>query len=147
MQTYSNTDLAWAAGFIDGEGCFYISRTMRGKRPVFMAGLSVSQVSDLPLQKLTDILGGKVYNQRKPPNPKWADIWQWRAHSASALRAAEALIPYLVLKRPHAELIVEFCQGISPDHIWGRHGLPIEEVQRRDSLRERLAYLNRKGPR
>ena len=60
------TDYAWAAGFIDGEGCFV--RT-NGRLPK----LQISQVDPMVLFKLMRILGGTVrgpYQHKTNPNAR-----------------------------------------------------------------------------
>lgn len=54
-------DLAWCAGFIDGEGCFSVlmNRNTTGNKPA-RVGLSVQQVAREPLDRLQGVLGGKV---------------------------------------------------------------------------------------
>ncbi len=61
-------DLAWAAGFIDGEGCFHV-RDYTSKAVVTM---SITQVDRRPLDRLARVIGGVVVkgprNHSKSPN-------------------------------------------------------------------------------
>jgi hypothetical protein len=54
---YAETDLAWAAGFIDGEGCIRITAGDRGGMNV---GLTITQKSRIPLDHFVSIFGGNV---------------------------------------------------------------------------------------
>jgi len=63
------TERAWAAGFIDGEGCVRISRRRAKTRGygnvVHMAEVSVAQVDPSPLIKLQVLYGGRLLRSRK----------------------------------------------------------------------------------
>lgn len=61
------TDLAWAAGFIDGEGCFSNTRSKRTKLPTGVR-LTVGQNDPEVLYKLQSILGGIVNGPYQRPD-------------------------------------------------------------------------------
>lgn len=50
-------NLAWAAGFLDGEACFKFYQAKRGRGRL---AITVAQVRKEPLDRLANILGGKV---------------------------------------------------------------------------------------
>lgn len=61
---YRKEDLAWAAGFFDGEGCVCINKLASRKR--WTLKCRVSQVDMQPLLKLKSMFGGCIvrhYNQ------------------------------------------------------------------------------------
>jgi hypothetical protein len=55
-----STELAWAAGFFDGEGCFTVRHSR--ERPALV--LSITQVDRRPLDRFAAILGLKVLGPR-----------------------------------------------------------------------------------
>lgn len=61
-------DYAWAAGFIDGEGCYGVKRPEKHNGGAIH--LSVVQVSEQPLLRLQSILGGCVNGPYHPPSHK-----------------------------------------------------------------------------
>jgi hypothetical protein len=65
----SNTDLAWAAGFIDGEGCTHARQTKHG---TYQVSIQVHQKGREPLDRLQEILGGKVYQTSRSGIFKWS---------------------------------------------------------------------------
>lgn len=101
----SKTDLAWAAGFIDGEGCISIARqnskTCRSGHRYTMK-LVVSQKRRPALDKLQAMFGGTV---KKPSSQ---DIWWWVVTAQQAKLALEAVFPYLVEKYDQAEVAIAF---------------------------------------
>lgn len=87
-----DTELAWAAGFLDGEGTFGIQRQKDRKPYLYVqAGQTDRQVLD----RLQEAIGGKVYGPYVQKNPKhkpyfyfritgnektkivWETIWEW----------------------------------------------------------------------
>jgi hypothetical protein len=69
---YSDTELAWAAGFFDGEGCTYLSsKTAKNK----YTHISISQTEKglECLYRFQKALGGVGYfHERKINNPNWS---------------------------------------------------------------------------
>ncbi len=41
-------------------------------------------------------------------NPKWKVTWRWVAHGEGGAQFLELILPYLKLKRPQAELAIQF---------------------------------------
>ena len=86
----SSLDIAWAAGFYEGEGCigFYGNTLM----------LRVGQVQKEPLERLQRMFGGSIYlQQRKDPNHK--PIWRWTLSTRKAAQAAMTLLALLSPRR------------------------------------------------
>lgn len=71
----TSQDIAWAAGFLEGEGSF----TRRGTTIFIVA----SQVESAPVEKLARLFGGviRVYRHR---NPKHSPFHRWHVQSATA---------------------------------------------------------------
>jgi hypothetical protein len=142
-QSIAELDIAWAAGFIDGEGCFSIYRRRRRDRPTYLVGVSVSQVKREPLDRLQSLFGGKTY-VHKSYRPNQISCCSWRVHSYATLALCRLLDPHLSVKWEQSQLLQQFY-AIPPSHHWGRQGLPPEEVQRRDDLIVALRFLNHRG--
>ena len=103
------TDLAYVAGIIDGEGCIDITaRNRPGHRYTDMA-LRVTVVStDLWLcQMLRFGFGGNV-NQRLVRETSRLPQWDWRIERGKARDFLTLILPYLHLKKPQAELGIQF---------------------------------------
>lgn len=96
----NDTDLAWAAGFIDGEGCISIMQD-RGR---YTAVINVGQVSRMPLDKLQGILGGSV----GPIRDSKGGHFQWRVYADNAAGVAEKVLPYLCNKAEEAIFLLRF---------------------------------------
>ena len=92
--------LAWAAGFFDGEGCILV---MGGTQLC----MSVTQVDRAPLDRLTEILGGRVHGPR--PNRGFRPIFEWKiASSPGVVQALRHLLPFLTCKHAQAVAAIGF---------------------------------------
>lgn len=99
----SDIELAWAAGFFDGEGCVIL----RKSNNTYAVRISVSQVNPTPINKLKKLFGGHICFQ-KSKNDNWNDQWKWEQDSKSGASTLELLLPFLVVKKDVAELAIEF---------------------------------------
>lgn len=108
LTDFSDTDLAWAAGFIDGEGCIALihhHQTIGQKTyQCFVLRLSVANTDLLSLERLKAMFGGSINGAGRSSRPHHKPCWQWFCHSAKAERALIRLLPYLFGKKAQAEL-------------------------------------------
>lgn len=93
--------VAWAAGFLDGEGHF---RARPGRRTGSVE-IEVHQVNPAPLRRLLDLFGGHLELRRRLASTRCRSVYRWRVTGARARRAAAALLPFLMNKRPEAEAV------------------------------------------
>ncbi len=92
----SSIDIAWAAGFLEGEGCF--------SRPSGDMMVSASQVQREPLKRLKGIFGGTI-KKNKRENDNWQDVYTWWV---TGRKAAQCMMTILCLMSPRrSERIVE----------------------------------------
>lgn len=102
------TELAWSAGFLDGEGTFGTYRESKGKRPKMRFRISCAQVHLEPLERLQRALGGRTYGPYGPYSGNRQAHYQWIVHADEAATAAALLKPYLSsIKSAQAELALE----------------------------------------
>jgi|SRR5215469_144388 len=90
--------IAWAAGFIDGEGAIMI---VKSTRQVALQ-MYVTQKKSEPLLKLEEMFGGSLeYSDKR-------DIYGWRIYGEAATRCLRVIRPYLLVKGEHADIAIEF---------------------------------------
>ena len=113
MKRFDREELAWAAGFFDGEGCVY-SSNMNTKRPRKGKTIhfDIAQTDRQVLDRFTNALGiGKVYGpypgSGKGPNNK--DYYRYTLAGFEKCQAAVALIWKNLgsIKRQQASLALE----------------------------------------
>lgn len=140
-----DTDIAWAAGFFDGEGCITLAkhyshhRTNRTQTKVIT--VFTNQIDPRPLMRMQSILGGSLYlNKHAPSSGTKRAISFWKCTSKKAEHALTLMLPYLVGKREQALLALEAQQLIS-----NRPHRPktVEDKQMIDDIDETLHKLKK----
>ena len=104
-------ELAWAAGFFDGEGCTMIRRDRRlgdpTRAPTVNVGIAVNQVDRRVLDRLLAALGtGTIRGPYKTPGGK--DQWRYAADGFARVVAVVAILwPWLgEIKRDQARRVL-----------------------------------------
>lgn len=104
------TDCAWTAGLIDGEGCIYIhrSRPKNGAiNPCFSLKVRVGMIHMPTIQKLKDLWGG-YYSERKVKQKNSRNQAIWEVSSKNAEFLLKYIICFLITKKEEAILALEF---------------------------------------
>lgn len=115
----SVADLAWAAGFFDGEGCIVGSRGRTGGAYYFTLMVSVGQVDPRPLEHLRGLFGGTV----QPHRVKTAKVQAssvWTVTGGYARNFLNAVEPYLRVKGERARLALR----VSPEALYEQPNRP-----------------------
>jgi hypothetical protein len=86
MATCTQSEIAWAAGFIEGDG--YIGKN--GKSPI----IEVTQKQTWPLLKLQELFGGSIGKIHKQGINK-ASYHRWRICGKNAMELAKNIEPWL----------------------------------------------------
>jgi len=103
------TDLAYIAGILDGEGSISITNRSTGiKLQGHSLSVSVINTNEWICKWLHFNLGG--YCRVRVNGLGWGkrDIWEWNVQARKALYFLELVLPYLRIKRPQAELAILF---------------------------------------
>ncbi len=144
--------LAYFAGVMDGEGCIAIRRTRpraQGSSTRYSVSVTVGNTSRELIARLISAfdVGSVVY--RYATRQKKA-CYLWSISSGGARIVLEALLPYLVVKRPQAEVVLEYIHRFD-SFKGGRSGakgaprVSDAELARRAALYVRSRELNRVG--
>lgn len=87
------TELAWAAGLWDGEGCSSLKQD-RGQMYFFAQMNSTDQA--LITRFHAAVAGGKVYGPyHYKSRPTSKVYWRWQAYGNEARKVLDKLVPYL----------------------------------------------------
>lgn len=136
----SDVELAYIAGFFDGEGSVTIGRH-NGAESSYSLRISVTNTNREIIDWLVDNLGGSVSNVKLKGNRQQSYLWYLAAVKASDV--LYALLPFLRVKREQAILGLDF-QGTQ--RARNRYVNYSEEtIEFRDFLIERLRGLNKRG--
>jgi hypothetical protein len=130
----SETDKAYYAGIIDGEGCITVSKGKYDHRTLTVA---VVMCDEKPVRDLFKEYGGCLFFIEKS-NPKWRNAWRWAVKQQKAKRFLEDVLPYLRVKQEQAVTGLVLIGSFT--HIGGRATVEQRENQR--GLHEKIVQLN-----
>jgi hypothetical protein len=141
-----NEQLAYLAGFFDGEGCIHISATKpergtKGWSPRYTLTVSASNTRPIALELLRTRFGGcyKQHNNHRFIGRK--PCWSWSCSSRQAEKALKAMLPYMKIKRVEAELALEYMAVLQVSKTKRR--VSKEELEKREGYRLNLMQLKR----
>jgi len=142
------TDLAWVAGFIDGEACITI-RKYKGQKAVnftHQLDIHLSNTSREALEKVQSVLGvGVIHSIPQRAKLGFKETWQFVIVANQAEAALRQVLPYLIAKRREADIALEFAK--LPRESYGRDGVPEHIMQMREDLFLRIRAGRSKGTR
>jgi len=148
--TLPETDKAYIAGLIDGEGC--ISIAPKHKPGYYDVRLTISNTSKSLIEWAVTRIGGLFYadhwdysRSNEPSSNRHPETWKLRSSliftSQKARAILHAVLPYLVIKRPQAELALSYFDLVRPS---GYH-IPEDLKLKRIAMCEQMHVLNKKG--
>lgn len=94
----TETDIAYAAGFFDGEGCITISKNGA-------VDIRVTNTAKNVLIRLQNIFGGSITNRTQRANKTQ---YTYSFYGENAIEFIKLIKPYLIDKLPQAEAILEY---------------------------------------
>ena len=134
-------DLAYAAGFFDGEGHIRIQQHSARCR-TFMLQVTATQATLFPLDWFQEHFGGTVSSRLQGYRGEQRAQYTWQASSAVAERFLLAILPYLQVKRDEAELALQFRKTFRPQ-FGDRSRMPDSVLEERDQMRLQLQQLRK----
>ena len=137
-QTVSLVDLAWAAGFMDGEGCISIARqtyTDPTRRDTFRLRVDITQNHLKVLRYFEKAVGvqGRLYEVKRTGSQN-RDGYHLGYDGDRGFDVIERLLPFLQRKQHEAEAVLEFRKTCELNRHFGPKGCP----ERIWKLRERF---------
>lgn len=129
-----DTDKAWLAGIIDGEGSIFIMRQKRNDRERdinYILRISVDSTDPYMAVECLKIAGGAKIHQYSDNRPNCSDRLKWQVNGKKATSLLKELLPFLRVKFKQAELAIEF-QDTTKKH-W-------KHMQKEDYEKQELLY-------
>lgn len=142
LRPLTDLEAAYLAGFLDGEGSFYMSREKRkanrsGYR--YSCGLSAAQVCDDVLLYIQKFAGGSITLQRRDgTNHQDCYVLYWGVKQMRWL--IPQILPFLVRKREVASVVLEFAKSRRE-----RQNYQAYDAEAYASFYNRVKTLNRRG--
>ena len=116
----------YLAGFVDGEGCFNITRC----RTWILPRLLITNTNVDILKQIKGIYGGDI-SSRKNGKDNWKVFNMYRASCKALKTIIKDILPYLILKREQAELCLEMMKT--------------KDIDQKLNIKERMHILNKRG--
>ena len=137
---------AYAAGIMDGEGslCMGYESPVDRPSPRWHTEVRFSNTSRALIDWFVSLFGGHVYDHHRSGNRQ--QLWTWKISARADCRwFLTGILPFLVVKRRQAELLMEFWSGFDPKAA--RKAVPEAEHRRRlDIVTAFRAIKTRKQP-
>ncbi|MHA1773399.1 MAG: LAGLIDADG family homing endonuclease [Candidatus Heimdallarchaeota archaeon] len=141
--------LIWLAGFVDGEGSFFITKSSDKRRKTqnfqLYPKIDICNTDWKVLEEIRKRLGiGAIHKKPKKGNRKTQKAFITR-NQAEILKLTELLIPYLKVKRKQAELLREFVLLRKQANTTGLGGRRVSYSDRAIHIYKELKALNKRG--
>lgn len=142
------TELAWMAGFLDGEGSIMLGKTSKTQKPgfYFWRRITISNTRYDILEIFKSRFGGSIRKCTKTKlNVNSKNMFFWCVASKEGEVFLKSIYPYIKLKKIQADLYLEFSKMI-PTHGGGPgYGLTDENIKDRLDFVNRMKALNKRG--
>jgi hypothetical protein len=142
--------LIYWAGFIDGKGTFKIikrrpNRKTREKTPKYIPYLAVANTNEAIIKLLKKEFGCGTIWHKKPFKPNHKPAFAWYVCDRKCVEIVEKLYPYLIVKKPQAELILKFYNDVGQRMSFGPVCTPNHIIEKREYYYNQMKILNKRG--
>lgn len=148
---YTLAQVAYTAGIMDGEGTFYIGNYSGNRKngdKHYQTLIAVATTDKSLMVWLFNIFGGgfREYTPKQMAKNSRKQVYRWQATSNRMLHICELILPYLIIKRRQAEIMIEIRRTFNDEHnIKGRQhvqNLPKGTLDLRQALMDELKLLH-----
>lgn len=143
----NNLELAYTAGLLDGEGSIVIAVSKPTEKNKLRTKshwlqVSITNTNREIIDWLLSTFGGHISDGTKSiSRNKQRPTWNWRITSRKARDFLMKILPYLKIKRMHAEIAIEFQEYMINNNFINK-SVPPEVVEKRDSFKSALSSIN-----
>ena len=136
INNISKYDLAYLAGFIDGEGCLAINKRKHknkfGEWTGYSAYLDLANVNLEVMEFIKNkfCISSKIYENQGKGNRKMA--YRLRMNKEEAQKIISMIQEFLIVKKNQAKIFLDFCEDS-------------KNVEKREILWEQMKKLNHRG--
>jgi len=142
-------DLAYGAGFFDGDGNIYV-RKRKGKKEIwnstYSIATSIGNTNKDVIIWLKDKFGGGIRNHIKQKDYH-KQAYQWRISDKKSYNFLKLVYPYLILKKYQAKLSIEFYEYMKNNgkYICGGKKLTEYDLFKREEYRNLILSFSGDG--
>jgi hypothetical protein len=112
------TDLAYTAGYIDGDGCFYLGKEGTKKRLAlkFVVRIAINSVNQKVLQFFKKLFGGRVgLIKKQHDNSK--SLYQFSIGKNKSILMAKIISPFLIEKKQECQMLLDFSDAENKEEM------------------------------
>src|SRR5574338_1062599 len=146
---HNSHHLAYLAGIIDGEGCFHACKLKNKPGDGYKNGhyrcvLKVSNTDKRLFDWLQETFRGTCSAAIKQTRDKLfkRDCYEWVVTGHRLLDICQQVLPYLIIKKRHCELIIKFRQTFPQQLGRGNREITAEETIIREGCIAEIKKLN-----
>jgi hypothetical protein len=148
---YTETQAAYMAGIMDGEGTFYIGNYSGNRKngdKHFQTLIAVACTDKSLIDWLFETFGGGIrqYTPKQLSKNSRKQVYRWCATSNRMLHICQIILPYLVIKKRQAEIMIDIRSTFNDEqNIKGRQhtqNLPKGILEKRQQLMDELQLLH-----
>lgn len=105
----TNTNHIYAAGYIDGDGCFYIGKY----RSKYIADIFITSTDRDILEWFKNQYGGTITTPKKPlpGREHHKPVYYYRIRKKRSIALAKSILPFLLEKQEEAKLFIAFIES------------------------------------
>jgi len=108
-----NNILAYTAGYLDGDGCFFVGKNIRSSK--YRNGIIVNSTDPTIVRTFKTQFGGQIrINKINPKFKNYNPINTWYIQGKNAIPFCQNILPFLKEKRNDALTFVDFMKETSP---------------------------------
>jgi hypothetical protein len=130
MKDFKNL-LFYIAAYIDGDGCFFIGKTIQKPKNivVYEYSIQIISVKKPVLEEFRENFGG--YIRTKPEKPNHRTAYCWCIKGKGALKVSESILNFLVEKTSEAKIFIEYSKTIKSNKF---RTISVDVINQRDEL-------------
>lgn len=132
----------WVACALDGEGSIGIHRQWAIDRlnHRYRAVISVSNTCREFLDFLASLVNGMIHRKNIPKKPHHKECFSVVIKARAIPNLLEQILPYLIIKRKQADLVLEYCRAVAASPV---HNRAVQQEFER--LYQECKALNKRG--
>lgn len=151
------TEKAYIAGLIDGEGCIYIDKYMdkRVGTYSYCLRMKIGMTCLKTLSWVRDVVSRfykcnlHVQKGNKFLNPKWKQSYVFAFSTRDLCRFCGDILPYMITKKERCQLAIAYAKTHFNNRRCGRTGgflsMPEEVRSLKDEIYLKIKFLNQNG--
>jgi hypothetical protein len=106
-KSMTETEKAWLAGIIDGEGCIYARMEKTG---YLKSSVQVIMAHLPTMERISQITGGNAPKPQTPAPSNKHKAWRIQFQAQRGATLLRQLLPYLVTKKRQAEIFIQLME-------------------------------------